>query len=127
MYKGAKVSWRTHEISRDLDVTGTKALSLSVVYLLRAWLIMAFSLQYWVTYTQNCTKLQRKSEQSVAGDRVLSFNYDASENVALAHVQASMRDKSYKVQVSDLTTSQLSFVLFIIFPSIRTQLSSIVS
>ena len=110
-----------------MDVTGTKALSLSVVLTLRAWLIMAFSLQYWVTYTQNCTKLQRKSEQSVAGDRVLSFNYDAGENVALAHVQASMRDKSYKVQVSDLTTSQLSFVLFIIFPSIRTQLSSTVS
>jgi len=38
---------------------------------------MAFSICYWVNYTQGKTKLSRKSENAVADDRVLKFLYDA--------------------------------------------------
>ena len=60
---------------------------------------MAFSIQYWLNYTEDKTKLRRKSEASVAANRVLQFMYDDETNVVCAYVQASMRDKSYKVQV----------------------------
>jgi len=38
---------------------------------------MAFSIFYWVNYTQGKTKLSRKSENVVADDRVLKFLYSA--------------------------------------------------
>ena len=60
---------------------------------------MAFSLQYWVNYTSDSSKLQRKSEMAVSCDRVMTFNFEKDLNVVNANVQASMKDKSYKVQV----------------------------
>jgi len=48
---------------------------------------MAFSICYWVNYTQGKTKLSRKSENAVADDRVLKFSYDAD----LRHVESSVR------------------------------------
>lgn len=60
---------------------------------------MAFSLQYWANYTRNEVKLQRKSENAVGSNHVLNFSFDAESNVAVGVVQASMRDRSYKVQV----------------------------
>ena len=62
--------------------------------------VMAFSLLYWANYTEDRTKLRRKSEQDVLNDRVLSFSYDVELKVVNAHVQASMKDKSYKIMVS---------------------------
>ena len=62
--------------------------------------VMAFSIQFWVNYTHERVKLQRKSEQAVANDRVLSFHFDTDCRVVNANVQASMKDKTYKVQVS---------------------------
>jgi len=38
--------------------------------------VMAFSICYWANYTQGKTKLSRKSENTVADDRVLKFLYD---------------------------------------------------
>ena len=61
---------------------------------------MAFSLLYWVNYTQDMVKLQRKSEKAVLSDRVLTFKYDAECLVLNSKVQASMKDTSYNVQVS---------------------------
>ena len=61
---------------------------------------MAFTVQYWLNYTNQRTKLERKSEQAMNNGRVLSFNFDEECMVVSAHIQASMRDKSYKVRVS---------------------------
>ena len=44
---------------------------------------MAFSICYWVNYTQGKTKLSQKSENAVADDQVLKFLYDAD----LRHVE----------------------------------------
>ena len=73
---------------------------------------MAFSLMYWSNYCGQCTKIQRKSEQAVVGDRVLRFLFDNECKVVNAHVQASMKDKSYKVQVS----TTLIYIFIIITP-----------
>jgi len=48
---------------------------------------MAFSICYWVNYTQRKTKLSRKSENAVADDQVLKFLYDAD----LRHVESSVQ------------------------------------
>jgi len=48
---------------------------------------MEFSICYWTNYTQEKTKLSRKSENAVANDRVLKFLYDAD----LRHVESSVR------------------------------------
>ena len=48
---------------------------------------MAFSICYWVNYTQGKTKLSRKSENALANDRVLKFLYD----VDLRHVESLVR------------------------------------
>jgi len=54
---------------------------------------MAFSICYWANYTQEKTKLSRKSENAVADDRVLKFLYDAY----LRHVESSGRcHRKYK-------------------------------
>jgi len=54
---------------------------------------MAFSICYWVNYTQGKTKLSRKSDKAVEGDRVLKFLYDAG----LRHVESSVRcHRKYK-------------------------------
>jgi len=45
---------------------------------------MAFSICYCANYTQEKTKLSRKSENAVADDRVLKFLYDAD----LRHVES---------------------------------------
>jgi hypothetical protein len=60
---------------------------------------MAFSIQYWANYTKSEVKLQRKSENAIGSNHVLSFSYDSESKVAVGVVQASMRDRSYKVQV----------------------------
>ena len=60
---------------------------------------MALSLQYWANYTQGKVKLQRKSENAVASDHVLKFVFDPDYGRVQASVQASMRDKSYSVEV----------------------------
>jgi len=48
---------------------------------------MAFSVCYWVNYTQGKTKLFRKSVNAVVDDRVLKFLNDAD----LRHVESSVR------------------------------------
>jgi len=54
---------------------------------------MAFSICYWVNYTQGKTKLSRKSENGVVDDWVLKFMHDAD----LCHVESSVRcHRKYK-------------------------------
>ena len=62
---------------------------------------MAFSIQLWAEYVKDSPKLSKKSEAAVAANRVLFFkpsNGDSEKTVA--HVQASMKDRSYKIEVS---------------------------
>ena len=61
---------------------------------------MAFSIRYWVEYTRDKSKLMRKSENAVNSDHVLKFIYDQDMKHVSSVVQASMRDRSYKVSVS---------------------------
>ena len=61
---------------------------------------MAVSIMYWLNYTTNKVKLQRRSENAVASGHILRFVLDPDVNVINATVQASLRDTSYKVQVS---------------------------
>jgi hypothetical protein len=63
---------------------------------------MAISIQFWAKYTENNKKLQRKSENSVYCNHVLQFLYDPDSFVIKSTVQASMKDRSYKVDVSIL-------------------------
>lgn len=44
-------------------------------------------------------KISRKSEAMVEANRVLTFTFDVEMMVVQATVQASMRDRSYKVRV----------------------------
>ena len=44
--------------------------------------------------------MQRKSEDAVESNHVLKFQYDVECKVCTGVVQASQRDKSYKVEVS---------------------------
>ena len=64
---------------------------------------MALSLTVWASYTEGKVKLQRRSENAVRSDHVLSFSYTPEEQVVAGVVQASMRNASYKVMVSLLT------------------------
>lgn len=63
---------------------------------------MALSISYWVTHVDGHRKLTRKSEAAVESDRVLKFVFNKECRVIHTLVQASMRDTSYKVQVSSL-------------------------
>lgn len=63
---------------------------------------MALSIAYWANYVNGQKKLTRKSEAAVESDRVLRFVFDQELRVINSLVQASMRDTSYKVQVSAL-------------------------
>jgi hypothetical protein len=58
-----------------------------------------------VQYTRTCvngsTKISRKSESMVECNRVIVFAHDEMI-VVEASVQASIRDRSYKIQVSSL-------------------------
>lgn len=56
----------------------------------------------WATYVDGQRKLTRKSEAAVESDRVLKFVFDKEYRVINSSVQASMRNTSYKVQVSAL-------------------------
>jgi len=47
---------------------------------------MVFSICYWANYTQEKTKLSRKSENAVANEQVLKFLYDAD----LRHVESTV-------------------------------------
>lgn len=76
---------------------------------------MALSVQYWANYTSGRSKLQRKSENAVACNRVLRF--ETHENIVKAVVQASMRDKSYKVEVSENLTQRQDCQGSIVFSS----------
>ncbi len=60
---------------------------------------MALSISFWTNYTANKPKLQRKSENSVESGHVLRFTFDREAKHVEANVQASMRDKSYRVLV----------------------------
>lgn len=60
---------------------------------------MALSIAYWTTYTMNKSKMQRKSENSVESRHVLKFVYNKELERVKAVVQASMRDRSYTIQV----------------------------
>jgi len=54
---------------------------------------MAFSICYSANYTQGYPKLSRKSENTVADDRVSKFLYDAD----LSHIESSLRcHRKYK-------------------------------
>jgi hypothetical protein len=61
----------------------------------------ALSVQYTRTYVDGSTKISRKSESMVEGNRVIAFAYDEMI-VVEASVQASMRDRSYNIRVSSL-------------------------
>lgn len=61
---------------------------------------MALSISAWSKYTQGCPKLHKKGELSVESGRVLIFVYDGEHMHVTAVVQASMRDKSYSLDVS---------------------------
>ena len=66
---------------------------------------MAFSIQLWAEYVKDSPKLSKKSEAAVAANRVLFFkpsspNGDTDSEKTVAHVQASMKDRSYKIEVS---------------------------
>ena len=61
---------------------------------------MAVSIKYWHTYCEGRHKLVKRSENSVNSNRVLKLLYDPECQIILATVQASMKDKSYNVQVS---------------------------
>lgn len=63
---------------------------------------MAFSILYWSNYTAGTAKLIRKSEIAVQSEHVLKFVYDKDAQFIRGIVQASMRDRSYKVTVSYL-------------------------
>ena len=63
---------------------------------------MALSIAYWANYVNGQKKLTRKSEAAVESDRMLSFFFDQELRVINSSEQASMRDTSYKVQVSAL-------------------------
>ncbi|WAQ94832.1 hypothetical protein MAR_007303, partial [Mya arenaria] len=59
---------------------------------------MALSILYWSRYVDGHVKLTRKSEAAVESGRVLRFSIDELR-VIQANVQASMRGKSYSVQI----------------------------
>ena len=61
---------------------------------------MALSLQYWRVYVEGFSKLSRKSESMVEANRILKFSNDPELMVVSANVQASMRDRNYKIKVS---------------------------
>lgn len=73
---------------------------------------MAVSVQYWKLYVGDSTKLSRKSENAVASNHVLKFVFDAELQFITAQVQASMRDRCYKVQVR-FSAEKVGTVLFI--------------
>ncbi len=60
---------------------------------------MAISIRYWANYTNDSSKLATKSENAVQCNRILKFLYDNDSKFVIANVQASMKDKSYKVEV----------------------------
>ncbi|XP_055958271.1 uncharacterized protein LOC126827963 [Patella vulgata] len=60
---------------------------------------MALSIQYWANYTRNKPKLVRKSENSVQSDHVLRFVLDTENHHISSNIQASMRDRSYRVEI----------------------------
>jgi len=62
---------------------------------------MAISVCYWANYVSDTIKLSRKSENVVECDRVLKFVYDSDLHHVEAVVQASMRNVSYRVMVSN--------------------------
>ena len=74
---------------------------------------MAFSILYWLNYVSGTRKLHRKSEMAVNSDHVLKFLYDPETKFAQGVVQASMRDRSYKVWVSSLNLLTYLFYVFI--------------
>lgn len=86
---------------------------------------MAISIQFWAKYTESKKKLQRKSENAVYCNHVLQFLFDPDSMVIKATVQASMKDRSYKVDVSILncqcvilcTLLGVTTVLFLMFIS----------
>ena len=63
---------------------------------------MALSICYWMNYVALKPKLQKKGENSVESGRVLRFVFDREWGVVNATVQASRRDRSYKVQVGEV-------------------------
>lgn len=60
---------------------------------------MALSIVCWTKYTDGNNKLMKKSENAVNCNRVLSFTYDSEQGRVSGSVQASMKDRSYKVEV----------------------------
>lgn len=66
---------------------------------------MAFSILYWLNYVSGTKKLQQKSELAVKADHVLKFCFDPELNHVQGRVQASMRDRSYHVNVSSRPNS----------------------
>ena len=61
---------------------------------------MALSLQFYINYTSEKIKMQRKSQASVDCGHILKFIFDPDCLHVEAVVHASMRDTSYKVTVS---------------------------
>jgi hypothetical protein len=72
-----------------------------LVYIVFCGIVMALSVCFWANYTRHKPKLSRKSENAVSSDRVLKIVFDEESCTVNAVVQASMRDTSYKVQVSN--------------------------
>jgi hypothetical protein len=63
---------------------------------------MAPSICYWYNYTRKKLKLTSKSDDAVNSDQVLKFSSTAKGDISAADVQASIRAKSYDVQVRRL-------------------------
>ena len=70
---------------------------------------MALSVVYWSKYVENFQKLARKSENAVNSNRVLKFIYDSELQYVVANVQASMRDRTYKVEVNKCIITEFLF------------------
>ena len=67
---------------------------------------MALYVLYWHNFVSGTVKLHKKSEAAVSANHVLSFYYDADQEYVQGAVQASMRDRSYKVSVGVTTINQ---------------------
>ncbi|XP_033730184.1 uncharacterized protein LOC117319499 [Pecten maximus] len=61
---------------------------------------MAFSILYWTNFVSGTRKLSLRSELAVKSDHILKFIYDPEMRHVQGRVQASMRDRSYHVNIT---------------------------
>ncbi|XP_062592018.1 uncharacterized protein LOC134253512 [Saccostrea cucullata] len=61
---------------------------------------MALSILYWLNFVSGTKKLHQKSEVAVKSEHVLKFLYDPELRHVQGRVQASMRDRSYHINIT---------------------------